>query len=542
MTNATRSLISTIAGFCALGFTLMALIYWAAFTTPPFSLASIDLAMRILVISAIVSLAVYLLFSPESVGQAAAKRSTRLTANALVASLIAIGIAVALNIIVEGVPAARADLTAGQDFSLSPQTKKVLQDLGNRNSNVVALVFEDSRNPQARQTAEDLLKEYSAQTPRLTYRFVDPRLEPARAQQYNVRRYGVVVFEDGTKREVAESSTEREFTSALLRLAETRRRTVAFLTGHGERDMNSLEQQGYAQARQSLEENNYQVLTWSLITSPTISLDQASVLVVAAPSQAIPPREVAAIQTYLDAGGHALVILDPSMLPPAVASLSPLLARYGVTPNPGFAIDIPKRFSQQDPTNIFVDRYPPNAITEEISRNGLVTGFSLAMGLSMTPTVSTYTVTPLIQTSGTQPESWLETNTQAQLLQFDPGQDVPGPINLALSVAPQDLSASGTQTETAQINTRLAVFGDAEFAANILLSPELGFSNLDLFGNTVSWLAGADELVSIRPKEPSAPRTITLDSTQQNLVLLTAVFGLPLLVFLFGIINWMRRR
>ena len=542
MTNSTRSLIATIAGFSALGFALMAIIYWAAFSTPPFSFSNIDLALRILMIAAIVSLAIYLLFSPESVAQAAGKRSTRLTANAFVSSLIAVGIAIALNVIVEGVPAFRADLTAGQDFSLSPQTKKVLQDLGSRNANVTALVFEDSQNLQTRQQAEDLLKEFSAQTPRLKYRFVDPQLEPARAQQYNIRRYGVVVFEDGIKREMAESSSERESTSALLRLAETRKKTVAFLTGHGERDINSLEQQGYAQARQSLEGNNYQVITWSLITSPTITLDQASVLVVAAPSQAIPAREVAAIQSYLENGGHALIILDPAMTPPALGALAPLLARYGVTPNPGFAIDVPKRFSQQDPTNIFVDTYPQNPITDEISRNRLVTGFSLSMGLSMTPTVTTYTVSPVIQTSGTQPASWLETDTQSQLLQFDPGKDVPGPINLALSVAPPDLSASGTQTDSVQLSTRLAVFGDAEFAANVLLSPQLGFSNLDLFGNAVSWLAGADELVSIRPKEPTAPRTITLDATQKNLVLLTAVFGLPLLVFMFGIINWMRRR
>jgi ABC-type uncharacterized transport system involved in gliding motility auxiliary subunit len=540
MTNSTRSLISTIAGFCALGFTLMALIYWAAFSTPPFSFASIDLALRVLVIAAIVSLAVYLLFSPESVGQAASKRSTRLTANAFVASLIAVGIAIAINMIIAGVPAARADLTAGQDFSLSPQTKKVLQDLGTRNANVTAFVFEDPQNPQGRQTAEDLLKEYNAQTPRLKYRFVDPNQEPARAQQFGVRRYGVVVFEEGTKHETAESSSEVEFTSALIRLSQTKVNKVAFLTGHGERDMNGLDQQGYSQARQSLEQNNYQTLSWSLITSPTLSLDQVDVLVVAAPSQAIPAAQISAIQSYLDAGGHAMLMLDPAMPPPALDALRPLLARYGVTPNQGFAVDIPKRFSQQDPTNIFVDTFPQNAITDEIARNRLVTGFSLSMGLSMTPTVTTYTVSPIIQTSGSQPASWLETDIESQLLQFDGGKDVPGPINLALSVAP--VSATGTETETVQVKTRLVVFGDADFASNVLLSPQLGFSNLDLFGNTVSWLAGADELVSIRPKDPSTPRTITLDATQKNLVLLTAVFGLPLLVFLFGIINWMRRR
>jgi dipeptide/tripeptide permease len=128
MNQTTKSLISTIAGFAALGLFVIGLIYWAAFTTPSFNLniGQWDAVLRILMVGAIVAFSIYLILSPDSVGAAASKRSTRLTANALVAAIVAIGIAVVVNVIIEAVPAARADLTAGQQFTLSEQTLKIL--------------------------------------------------------------------------------------------------------------------------------------------------------------------------------------------------------------------------------------------------------------------------------------------------------------------------------------------------------------------------------------------------------------------------------
>ena len=118
MSKSTRSLIATIAGFAALGFGLLTLFYWAAVLNPPFSFSNIDLTLKVLAIAAIICLAVYLLVSPESVGSTMGKRSTRLTANALIAAVVAVAIGVVVNIIVDNVPAVRADLTAGQDFAI----------------------------------------------------------------------------------------------------------------------------------------------------------------------------------------------------------------------------------------------------------------------------------------------------------------------------------------------------------------------------------------------------------------------------------------
>lgn len=565
MSKSTRGLIAIVAGFAALGFGLLTIFYWVAVTNPPMSFSNIDTTLKILAIAAIISLAIYLLASPESVGKAMGKRSTRLTANALIASLVAIAIGVVLNIIMENVSAARSDWTAGKDFSLSPQTIKVLQDLGNSDKTVTAIGFFYLQDPQP---AEDLLKEYTAHTARLRYEIVNPNQQPQRARQFGVignpdGSVGTVVFTDGNKRELATSVSEREFTSSLVKLGQTGTQRVAFLTGHGERDIaNSASQQGYSEINNSLQLDSYETLSWSLATSPTLSVDNISVLVIADPKTALNSQEIQAIQAYLDAGGHALIALDVNGDPQQqkrytdmMASIEKITSKYGVTPRGGIVADYLKRTSlaPNDPTIFGIDQYPSNSpITEELASKRLPVLIDGSIAILPPPPTSTITstvTTPLLQTSNGGQNSWLEmVSSDGQSNgQYDPGtNEVEGPVTLAVSIASQDdVAASTTETTTQTPKTRLVVFGDADFASNGYVSQQARAvipANGDLFANAVSWLAGANELISIRQKDPAAPRTLILDAGQKNIQLITAVFGLPMFVLLLGGAVWWRRK
>jgi ABC-type uncharacterized transport system involved in gliding motility auxiliary subunit len=155
-------------------------------------------------------------------------------------------------------------------------------------------------------------------------------------------------------------------------------------------------------------------------------------------------------------------------------------------------------------------------------------------------TTGSLVVSPIVQSSAGQGTSWLETDLQSPQLSFDPNSDIAGPVNIGVAVAPP--SPSTPLTDTAAITTtRLAVFGDVDFVANGILRQTSTY-NSDMFANAVSWLAGAEELVSIRPKDPSAARTITLDTGQKNLMFTLSVLGLPILVVLAGGMVWWRRR
>ena len=540
--NNTRSMVSAIAGFLALGLFVMALIYWAI-SSPPFNfnIGQWDVTLRVLMVGAIIAFSVYLIAAPESVGSAVGKRSTRLTANALVVSLVAIGIAVAVNVLFEQVPAARADFTANKDFSLSEQTMSILKEVDARGRPVKATAFYSNRSPSGvdPQLMEDLLKEYSARSSNITYEVVDPISNPATARELGVDRMGTVVFDNGQKREYANTVSEADFTSALARLLQNEVRTVAFLTGHGERGIESFEQDGYQQVSSALQRENYNVVPWNLVVSPTLTLTNPTVLVIAQPKQPIGAQDMQKIQSYVDAGGRVMLLLDPQMSADALKPLAGLLARYGVQSVQGAVLDR-RSASPTEPTLVVVSSYPTSDITRELQSSQEVTLFPLSMGFRPpTSTVGGLEVTPLIQSSPSPDESWLETDLENQQVSYDASKDLPGPVNMGIQLAAP--SATGTQTDTTNLpKSRIVAFGDADFASNLFTQQVP--ANVDLFANSVAWLSGANELVTLRPKDATAPRYITLDAGQKNLIFTSTVLALPVLVLLVGAFNWWRRR
>ncbi len=544
MTQSTKSLISTIAGFAAIAFFGMTIIYWAALTNPAFNtnIGQWDTTLRVLAVLTIVAFSVYLIISPDSVGATAAKRSTRLTANAFVAALVAIGIGVAINIIAANVPIARADLTAGQQFTLSDQTIKVIQSVDQKGVAVDAVAFYSDQSPGSttRDQIQQLLKEYVSHSSKLKYEIVDPYQSPQRAQELGATALNTVVFTNGKKNETAKAIAEADLTSALARLLDTSSKSVAFLQGHGERNPQGTTQNDYSSVNATLTQDNYHVVNWNLVTSPTLTLTDATVLVIAAPQTALSAKETQTIESYLDGGGHVLMEVDPQMPAAALKPMADILAKYGVTPVQGAVLDLAKEKSTQDPSVVLVNSFPDSDITRDLNTHQSSVVFPLAMGLkSPTSTVGSMVVTPIVQSSSGSDQSWLETNLQSQSVQYDAGVDLPGPVTMGLTIAPQ-ASDTTTSTITNTVGTKLVVFSDADFASDFAIQQVP--ANNDLFANSVAWLAGNYDLVSVRAKPANSPRTITLDAGQKNLVFTSTVLALPILVLLCGTYIWWRRR
>jgi ABC-type uncharacterized transport system involved in gliding motility auxiliary subunit len=130
--------------------------------------------------------------------------------------------------------------------------------------------------------------------------------------------------------------------------------------------------------------------------------------------------------------------------------------------------------------------------------------------------------------------SWGETDFEALSRQeagYDAGADQQGPLAMVMSV-----EANGQDEDAA--GTRLVVCGDSDFAANSNLT--LG-GNVDLFLNSVNWLAEEEELISIRP-QPEVSRELILSAWQARFLQYSSVIFLPCLVLLVGAVVWWRRR
>ena len=84
--------------------------------------------------------------------------------------------------------------------------------------------------------------------------FVDPYAKPARAREYDVKGpWPIIVVERGARRERAASDSEQDLTNAFLKVTREGQKTVCFVEGEGERDIDDRGDLGYTGAREALD-------------------------------------------------------------------------------------------------------------------------------------------------------------------------------------------------------------------------------------------------------------------------------------------------
>jgi ABC-type uncharacterized transport system involved in gliding motility auxiliary subunit len=413
----------------------------------------------------------------------------------------------------------RVDLTETGEYTLSPQTIQILSDL----DEPIKVTAFFTQGDYGEQELKDLLTEYSYRTDKISYEFVDPDIDPFTAQQYEITSYGTVVFESSGRRQDIVTVDEQEITGAILKVSRESQKVVYFLTGHGERDASGYDEIGYSGVKDHLEKDNYVVSTLNLAISGTVPSD-ASVLIVAAPQSPLLEQESAAIKTYLQQGGKALVMQEPNDEP----VLSDVLAGWGLGYADDVIIDPQRALFGMDALSPVVDSFSYSEITRDLPTVVMVTARSVTRTLEQPENMS---ILPLVESSDA---SWGETDFEAltrQEANYDEGDDLAGPLAMVMSV-----EAYGEAEGAA--GTRLVVFGDSDFAANGNMS--LG-GNVDLFLNSVDWLAEEEELISIRP-EAVVSRELVLSAGQARFLQYSSVIFLPATVLLVGAVVWWRRR
>jgi ABC-type uncharacterized transport system involved in gliding motility auxiliary subunit len=426
----------------------------------------------------------------------------------------------------------RVDTTASKQFTLSQHTQNILRGL---KQPVTVTGFFSRANPQAgavQEQVESLLKEYQNISGQLNYRFVDPVESPEIARQYQVQSDGVIVFEQSGRRQQVAGIDEQAFTGGILKVIGLERLKVYVLTGHGERDLASREEQGFARVAQALDAENYEVNPLNLTTNPQVPAD-ARLLIVAAPSNPLLDAEVRAIDDYLVKGGKALFLLDPNPRP----EIAGLLVKWGVKVTPGQVVD-PAASVPNLPGGVLAqrERYLPSPITTYLD----LTLYPGAAGLVTDGIPEAdrdhVVLQPLAVTSG-QAFSVGDANRTT----FQEG-DIRGPFALAFTVqADQPIgqrpSRGGQAVES--LPTRIAVFGDSDFASNRFFY-SVG-SNGDLFVNTVNWLTAQEALISIRSVPPEF-RRLVITQAQMNLIMVSSVVFWPGLLLVAAGFVWWRRR
>jgi ABC-type uncharacterized transport system involved in gliding motility auxiliary subunit len=494
-----------------------------------------------LAISGLVAILVYVLSQWREIVAAFSGRQGRYGTLSLVSVIVVLGILVGINYIAQR-QNKRWDLTASQEFTLSDQTRKVIQNL---KQPLKLIVFE---REERMAPFRDRLGEYTYTSKNLQVEYIDPDKQPAMARQYQIQNYGTVAVEHQGRTERVTGTSEQDITNAIIKAVQGQQRKVYFVTGHGEHDPGSSDERaGYSAISEALKRDNFLVESLPLLQKLDIPADAAA-LVVAGPTTDLLQPELDALRKYVGRGGKLMLLVDPVIGPNAkpLSNLVAFAAEWGIEIADNIVVDpnpVGQLLGLGPDSPVAGPPYPAHAITERFRLN---TAYPLVRSVLPATTAPPGRTAQTIVNSG--PSAWGETDlkalTERRPVKFDEGADRQGPVSLAAAVsAPAADAATPTPAAAGaeappKPESRVAVFGDSDFAANLGIGIE---GNADLFLNTVNWLVQQENLIAIRPKQPD-DRRVTLTAEQQQWVAWFSVLLLPGAVIAAGVYTWWRRR
>ncbi|HLK89821.1 MAG TPA: DUF4350 domain-containing protein [Polyangia bacterium] len=480
---------------------------------------------------------------------------------------------VVIALLANGVAArrfARGDWTRGSLYALSDETVAVLRALPRP---VEATVFlYPKRDSERARALGGLVRELAERCTRASgglfhAELVDPDRAPERAEaaakRYGIGAYemgqGAVVFTSGARSKVVTEDDlvepevdadgqsgpaihawrgEAAFVSAILAVTDDHPPEICFSKGHGEPDIASTADGGYATFADSVRGAGY--TTQAVDNLADLRHAGCRVLVLAEPTRQLSPSDTAAIESFVDGGGGLLAMIGPVFAPGGAAfahvGVEALAERYGVRLGDGLVVD-PARASDVEGPSVWAagpDSYGPHPITARLA--GRLTFWPRTREVApLVPRPVGVTVTPLAHTSA---EGWVETDLptirgEADLT-FDAGRDGKGPVPVGVAVV---RAATATTREA-----RLVFLGSGRLVMNYRLA---GVTLRDYDGELVlsalAWLADRRGPIGIPPRVVQRV-ALSLTAGQVSWAFRLFAVGLPLLCLGAGAWVWTRRR
>lgn len=394
----------------------------------------------------------------------------------------------------------------------------------------------------------------------------DRAVEAELAGKYKVGKDGMVVLVKGTgdKEKVqtieidpdiikARAGTgsklrnlDREVNGALLKVVRDKRK--AYLTvGHGEiNDPETIppELKGKVPDRQitlfkkRLGELNYETKNLGEMELVKDVPDDATIVIVLAPTAPLAPEEWEAIGRYLDKGGRVMIALAPS----GQAGMGALETKLGVKFNPAPLTDdqafIPRRHTPADRRWAITNQFSAHASTTGLSRS------STSSGLLMidSGTLDDVPVTPMPKktiTIRSMESAFLDFNDN---LVFDAASEKRQRYNIAAAIeGPKLKDATGKDKD----GWRALVFADGDLFDDLAVMgpgnhPMVVTPSGPLADDAIKWLGGEEVFAGEVVSEEDKP--IQHTKGQDAVWFTLMIVGMPLLVLGLGLVGTLSKR
>lgn len=440
------------------------------------------------------------------------------------------------------------DITKDQVNTLSNESLSVVDEL----SEPVQIIayYQGKQHAQERIILKKIFNLYEKASANVTSKVLDAHSDPSASEHLTPEDFNklVVLIKQNDKVErVADPISEESITTAMIRIKTQSFSQVYFTMGHGERSISDESGFGLSQLKGLLESRGFKASELSLFNAPDGKIpEDAAAVVIMSPKKDFLAKEIEVLKAYEAKGGKILLALDPE----AEVNISPLAKDWGVTYNRNFVAS----FQSIMPLIVIGSEFSSHsAITEKLKSAQVL--FPLAGSLTSDAENDNFTYDSLVRTneysfSVKSPQEIEKVMTEAQSTGriqgqiFDLGAVItkkPAPVN---PLDPHGMEAAenesflNTKEDEGKPEEFMAIFfTDSDFASNEYI---FNAFNKDLILNSMVYLSGQKDLITIRPNE-AQPTTIKLSPTGFNVA---SLFGLsvPFLFLVLTVVFWIRRR
>lgn len=310
---------------------------------------------------------------------------------------------------------------------------------------------------------------------------------------------------------------EGQITSALQYVTTENLPVMYMVEGHGETQIGTT-------LAASLAKVNVTTNTLATLTTESIPKD-CSFLLINGPTTDYSEEEVDMVKDYLIKGGSAIILADyrAKDLP----NFNGLLNYYGVELVNGIVIEGDKSHYTGQYPNTLVPDISYQDITSSLKSDNRAVIVPTATGIKTLDSVrGTVTVTSLLNTSDS---AYSKVDINSNTVEKE-AADIDGPFDLGVAV-----------TENYNdVETKLVVYGSVYLTDESFVSyPSIG--NLDLFLNSVSYLADKQETLAV-PTKSVVQAYLTLNAAQVNILAPLIVVVIPIIILSIGGYICIRRR
>ena len=464
-------------------------------------------------------------------------KTAKIGGYSFVMSVIVLAIVIAVNVFVSSLPSTitQFDISAAKLYSLTASSKAVVSNIEND-----VTIYWICQSGQEAKVIEKLLNVYDSLSDNLKVVKKDPDTYPTFAKEYTdeqVTNNSLIVVSGDKSRYIsyesmystdmngysATGSASQSFdgesliTTAIDYVVSDKLPIAYVLTGHGEAEIGTV-------MKKSLEKGNVETKDLSLVSENGVPEDANAVLV-NSPTSDLSEEEVKLLESYIDNGGHIIVLSGPNKdAQTELTNFDSLLSYVGVEKNQGIVIDTDKESYAFEYPYFLLPTIEASDITNSLIEAKSKVIMPISAGLKIKNTTGAYTVTSLLDSSAT---SYLKTAGYSLSTYDKEDTDVDGPFSLAISA---ENSAGGS-----------LVWIASDYLLDEQYNSFSSGANSDFFMNSLTWKMDDNESLSIRAKSLDY-NYLTISASAATIIKVIMIGLLPLGYLLYGIDEVVRRR